>query len=317
MTLAQQNFKKAIAYRQKTGCSLKEAFAHVKGSKVAATPKKVGAKKTVYITGGNKTFVGKKGVVLNSNYNGAIIVKVGTKKVVVQNGDYSFTKPKNVGAYKVVEVGEKASTPPKVIQVKRNATGTYKKFNVIGAFFDTSVIKDLDSLKKQYYKLSKKYHPDAGGTTLQFQDLQKEYEKLFNTILKGGNLNKEQQDNEVVIDKEIRNIIDNLITLENITVEVIGKWLWVGGNTYPLRTILSSVGLEFIRKAGTPYWVYKGVESSGRGKMTMDEIKAKYGVHKFDLKAPKKISGFNGKFNRTKLKNSLIKLKKALDKRPI
>lgn len=29
---AQANFKKAIAYRTKTGCSLKEAFAHVKGS---------------------------------------------------------------------------------------------------------------------------------------------------------------------------------------------------------------------------------------------------------------------------------------------
>jgi hypothetical protein len=274
MTLAQQNFKKAIAYRKKTGCTLKEAFAHVKGSNVAAIPKKVGAKKTV-------------------------------------------TKRKNVGAYKVVEVGKKASTPPKVIQVKRNAAGTFKKFNVIGAFFDTSVIKDLDSLKKQYYKLSKKYHPDSGGTTSQFQDLQKEYEKLFNTILKGGNLNKEQQDNEIVIDKEIRNIIDNLITLENITVEVIGKWLWIGGNTYPLRTTLKIAGLTFIKKAGIPYWVYKGVESSGKGQMSMDEIKTKYGVHKFDLKAPNRISGFNGKFNKTKLKNSLSKLKKALDKRPI
>lgn len=29
---AQANFKKAIAYRKKTGCTLKEAFAHVKGS---------------------------------------------------------------------------------------------------------------------------------------------------------------------------------------------------------------------------------------------------------------------------------------------
>lgn len=32
---AQDNFKKAIAYRKKTGCSLKEAFAHVKGKKIA------------------------------------------------------------------------------------------------------------------------------------------------------------------------------------------------------------------------------------------------------------------------------------------
>jgi hypothetical protein len=53
MTLAQkkarENFKKAIEYRKKTGCSLKQAFAHIKGKstviKKKATPKKVAVKK--------------------------------------------------------------------------------------------------------------------------------------------------------------------------------------------------------------------------------------------------------------------------------
>jgi len=38
---AKDNFKKAIAYRKKSGCSLKEAFAHVYGKKVGAVKKKV------------------------------------------------------------------------------------------------------------------------------------------------------------------------------------------------------------------------------------------------------------------------------------
>jgi hypothetical protein len=37
---ARENFKKAIAYRTKTGCSLKQAFAHVRGNKVATVKKK-------------------------------------------------------------------------------------------------------------------------------------------------------------------------------------------------------------------------------------------------------------------------------------
>jgi hypothetical protein len=49
MTAAQKtakaNFIKAIAYRKKTGVSLKEAFAHVYGKKVGAAPKKKAAKK--------------------------------------------------------------------------------------------------------------------------------------------------------------------------------------------------------------------------------------------------------------------------------
>jgi hypothetical protein len=39
--IARQNFKKAIEYRKKTGCSLKEAFAHIQGKKIGAVKKKV------------------------------------------------------------------------------------------------------------------------------------------------------------------------------------------------------------------------------------------------------------------------------------
>jgi hypothetical protein len=38
---ARENFKKAIAYRKKTGCSLKQAFAYVKGGKVTGVKKAV------------------------------------------------------------------------------------------------------------------------------------------------------------------------------------------------------------------------------------------------------------------------------------
>jgi len=50
--IAKAKFKQAIAYRQKTGVSLKEAFAHIYGKKVGAVkkksaPKKKAAKKVV------------------------------------------------------------------------------------------------------------------------------------------------------------------------------------------------------------------------------------------------------------------------------
>jgi len=44
---ARENFKKAIAYRKKTGCSLKQAFAYVKGGKVGVVKKAVVKKKAV------------------------------------------------------------------------------------------------------------------------------------------------------------------------------------------------------------------------------------------------------------------------------
>ena len=42
---AKEKFKKAIAYRKKTGCTLKQAFAHVYGKKKIGSVKKKAAKK--------------------------------------------------------------------------------------------------------------------------------------------------------------------------------------------------------------------------------------------------------------------------------
>ena len=48
----------------------------------------------------------------------------------------------------------------------------------------------------------------------------------------------------------------------------------------------------------------------------IEDIKNKYGTHKFDVPKTKKISGLIN-VNRTKLKSALEKLKKGLNKRPI
>lgn len=194
--------------------------------------------------------------------------------------------------------------------------GTFNRFNTLSGLFDTSVIKDIDALKKQYFKLAKMYHPDAGGTTSQFQALQAEYEKLLNNLLAGSSLSEDDKTNEIVIDKAIRDVIDQLVGIEDLNIELIGKWLWISGNTYPVRNTLKSAGLVFIKKEGKPYWVYKGVESTSRGKTSMEEIKKKYGVTEIKPTSFKKISGMKN-INRTKLKSALQKLTKALNKRPI
>jgi len=247
------------------------------------------------------------------------IVKKAAKKLIIKKVS-GWRK----GSTFLREVGEKKIDKFKNVRIVRNPKGgllkpgTFNNFQKIAGLFDTSVIKDIDTLKKQYFQLAKKYHPDAGGTTFQFQNLQAEYEKLFKSLVNGSNLSSDEKDNEIVIDKAIRDIIDQIITLPNLNIEVVGKWLWVSGDTFPVYKILKSVGLQFIKKAGIPYWVYKGVESSGRGKMSMEEIKTKYGVQKFNPKdGGKRLSGTVSVFSKIKLKNALIKLTKGLNKRRV
>lgn len=190
---------------------------------------------------------------------------------------------------------------------------------LIGSYFDPNIIKSLDDLKQEYKRLALKYHPDRGGTTEQMQTINAEYEKLRNTILRGSKMSDAEQKNEIEIDETIRKIIDTIIIIPGINIELIGKWIWVSGNTYPVRTELSKAGLEFIKKAGKGYWIYKGAESKSRGKMDIDEIRKKYGSQKFDNKPPKSIEGVENiripLTARKKLLSNLKKLTLLINKR--
>jgi len=295
MTAAQKTakakFKQAIAYRQKTGVSLKEAFAHIYGKKVGAVKKKAVVKKKAAKKVVKKVTGIKQDKKLQAKKPGKR-VSDGKHYPYKKGNVYYENRPNRMDRGKLL--------------------GIYN----IGELFDISAIKDLDALKKQYIKLSKKYHPDAGGTTIQFQQLQNEYNILLNKILNNSQLNQSQKQNEKDLDLAIREIVDNLINIDGLNVELIGKWLWISGNTYPVKTILKQAGLTFIKKEGNPFWVYKGVESTSRGQSSMEEIRKKYGVYKIEVPKFKKI-GVIVRINKTKLKSAINKAKKALDKRPI
>ena len=227
---------------------------------------------------------------------------------------------------KVAKVGKVKKKVAKKTATKKSYHKDTKSHNVnirvvsgLGELFDISVIKDIDSLKKQYFKLAKKYHPDAGGTKEQFQQLQNEYEKLLKKVLAGSNLTEEQKKNELDLDKAMVEIVNSIAGLEGITIELVGKWLWIGGNTYPVRGVLQSVGLKFIKKEGKGFWVYKGVESHSRGDMTMEEIRKKYGSEKISPMQKKKLTGIGTipLTKKTKFRTALKKLIKHINKRPI
>ena len=196
------------------------------------------------------------------------------------------------------------------------------KLQGLAGLFDTSIIKDIDSLKKQYFKLAKKYHPDAGGTTSQFQQLQNEYEKLLQAILKGSNFTTQQKDNEIELDKAMREIVDILAGFTDVDIQLIGKWLWMKGNSLwipSVRAAITQAGAKPFPKNGVWYFVYKGVESKSKGGTSMEDIIKKYGSQKIDVVRTKNIKGIGSisPVNKIKLKKALGKLFKALDKRPI
>ena len=135
----------------------------------------------------------------------------------------------------------------------------------------------LDEVKTAYKKLAKQYHPDLGGDTATMQEINKEYAYASAKAIKGSNLSEEEVENEIISSEAYRNAIEQIIHLEGITIELVGYWIWVTGNTYPVRANLKDAGFFFASKKTAWYFrtaEYKVTRSSGK---SLDEIKVKYG----------------------------------------
>lgn len=110
--------------------------------------------------------------------------------------------------------------------------------------------KDLTSMeivKKQYRKLAMKYHPDReNGNEEIFKEINNEYENAIN-IAKENELKKSKSKKEEDFIKNqyrnssnFRGIIDKLIQLVNINIEICGTWLYLTGDTYPIKDYLKN-----------------------------------------------------------------------------
>ena len=136
--------------------------------------------------------------------------------------------------------------------------------------------RTIDEVKALYKQLAKENHPDCGGDTATMQAINVEYSLACTKVLKGENLSEEDADEQVRMSEEYRAVIERIIALNGILIEVVGNWIWVTGNTYPVRKELKEAGLFFASKKVA--WYYRAEEFKSTGsKKTLEEIKAKYG----------------------------------------
>ena len=238
---------------------------------------------------------------------GAVKKKAVPKKAALKkSAPKKKAAPKKAASKRITDIHKDSKSHNVNIRVVSGV----KKIGALYEFFDIKGLTDVDSLKKAYFKLAKVYHPDAGGTKEQFQKLQKEYEGLFKTIMSGSNLSANDIANEIELDENLRKAVDAIIGIPQLNVELIGKWIWVSGNTYPIRNELKNAGFMFapVKKM----WYYKGIESAGRGKLTIDEIRKKYGTQAIQKEGMKKIQGIGEYISPAKKKKFFLSLKKAL-----
>ena len=91
-------------------------------------------------------------------------------------------------------------------------------------------VTELADAKKLYKKLAKQLHPDVGGDEESFKALN----AVYNHILEHGLFFS----SEIEFDLDIEKIISQILHYENILIEVVGKWIWVSGDTKEIKEAL-------------------------------------------------------------------------------
>lgn len=163
-------------------------------------------------------------------------------------------------------------------------------------------VNTLEELRKQYKELLKKYHPDnENGSEEITKTINTEYEQLFK-VLENRHDNKSSYNKEESTssyenmkynfeeDELLREMLNKVIHYSDITIEIIGNWLWLGGNTYQYRKDFKELGFKFAGQKKMWYWHSDAFVKKSHKKLSINDIRNYYGSTEVETDGRKRIA---------------------------
>lgn len=134
----------------------------------------------------------------------------------------------------------------------------------------------LDELKLQYRELAKQYHPDLNPEI--GDEIMKEVNNEYDFA--SAKLAKQSNDESMHFEAAVafREQINKIIHLP-VLIEIVGSWIWITGDTKPVKQDLKGAGYYWAHKKMAWYWYPEGF-GGGRGTNSLDELRNKYGSQK-------------------------------------
>ena len=144
-------------------------------------------------------------------------------------------------------------------------------------------IQTLDELRTAYRKLALLHHPDRGGSTTDMQEINAEYDSLSTTLINGNtSFSAGRKSWEHFVSAEIRDKLNEILFLEDVLIEIIGSWIWISGNTKPVREDLKARGFKFSPNKLAWYWQYGDYRKKNGKQFSMEEIRAMWGTQEVE-----------------------------------
>jgi hypothetical protein len=147
-----------------------------------------------------------------------------------------------------------------------------------------------ENIRRAYRTWAKELHPDVGGNDELMKELGKQY--LFALKAIDGKVSKGtdgkdhtyryNEENESAILEKVQ-AIQNLRMCGNVTIALIGTWVWVTGNTKPYAEKLGKkgLGLSFSGEKAAWYFHLGGYKRKSRHAGNFSNMAMKYGYKEF------------------------------------
>lgn len=143
---------------------------------------------------------------------------------------------------------------------------------------------NIDELKKMYRKLIMEWHPDVTShnkdtATENMKRINCEYELAFNYLFNHATQDQQKAYGKAGHDVNdgYREILEKIIHIPEIIIELCGSWIWISGNTKPVKNQLKSAGFWWASKKAQWYWRPAEFKQSRHKPVNMDYIREKYG----------------------------------------
>ena len=142
-----------------------------------------------------------------------------------------------------------------------------------------------EELKKMYRALAFQHHPDRGGNLEAMKAVNNEYDALFaklkdiHTNAQGETYTASTPTSEAP--EEFRDIIAALINLDGLVIEIIGKFVWLSGNTKPHKDIIKSLGFRWSNNKMSWYKSPEGYRRRTGTEYTLDAIRDMFGSQQY------------------------------------
>jgi len=154
-----------------------------------------------------------------------------------------------------------------------------------------SHLQTVEEIKKEFRRLAMIHHPDHGGNTATMQEINAQYHAALSRCHGQTSRGSDQQDHtyhynpekeQAIVDKIAELIAAGVAGVAEIYL--IGTWVWVMGETKPIKETLKTLGCIWHNKRQAWYWQNDNEKRGYNRKADFFGLAAKYGAQKFEEK---------------------------------